>query len=299
MVFTWRRRRAEQVMVAGGIVLLSALGLSAFGTPAAATPAKTGYVRLAHLSPDTPDVDVYLDSLSSKQKEQVFKGVGYGTVSGYLPLPVGAYAVSMRVSGASPSTPPVLTTNVTVLAGHAYTVAGVGSHADLGLKVITDDLSSPMNGEAKVRIIQASIKAPLLDVSVDGGASIAAGVAFATTTPYRLVKAGVLTLRVQPTAGGTATLLHVTLAPDSVYSVLVLDGKTALTAQLRTDAARVGPVPTRGVETGAGGTAQGPSLLIPALTTALVALAIASILVARGRRHETWSTGRRPKSSSL
>src|SRR5437660_9013205 len=100
-------------------------------------------------------------------------------------LPAGAYAGSMRAAGEPPSKPPVLTTQVTVEAGKAYTVAGVGKHADLGLRIINDDLTLPANGEAKVRIVQASIQAPVLDVAVASGSTIVDNVQFASDTEYR------------------------------------------------------------------------------------------------------------------
>src|SRR5262249_9089218 len=63
----------------------------ALATPVAAQPA-VGYVRLAHLSPDTPEVDVYLSKPGDASfKTQVFKGVGYGVISPYLSIPVGDY----------------------------------------------------------------------------------------------------------------------------------------------------------------------------------------------------------------
>jgi hypothetical protein len=106
--------------------------LSVLGTAPAAHAQDVGYVRLAHLSPDTPEVDVYLSSQSSGFKEQIFRGVGYGIMSKYLALPVGGYVVAMRPSGAAASTPPVLTTQVSVTSGGAFTVAGVGHYAELG-----------------------------------------------------------------------------------------------------------------------------------------------------------------------
>src|SRR5215475_2619246 len=201
------KRPSRRIARAGLAATMLGLVLAAVVAPAAATAStdRVGYVRLAHLSPDTPDVDVYLDSLTVKMKEQVFKGVGYGVMSGYLTLPVGEYAVSMRGSGADPKSPPVLTTDVTVAANHAYTVAGVGRHADLGLRVFHDDLSSPMNGKAKVRIIQASIKDPQLDVSLTNGQTVGTNVGFATTTGYRLVSSGDFSVLVRPSDGGTTT----------------------------------------------------------------------------------------------
>jgi hypothetical protein len=154
------RRRQHAIAV----VLVAMLGsLLVAATPAAAA-GTVGYVRLAHLSPDTPDVDVYLSAVTGGTPQR-FPGVGYGTVSTYLTVPTGTYAVAMRGAGAPQTDPPVLTTNVTVADGKAYTVAGVGKHADLGLKVIEDDLSLPPAGRAKVRIVQASVRAPVMTVS--------------------------------------------------------------------------------------------------------------------------------------
>ncbi len=240
------------LLATGALVLPATLALPA--TPAGAA-GPVGYVRLAHLSPDTPDVDVNLTTVGTSGGPQVFPGVGYGTVSTYLPLPVGTYAVAMRGAGAPASDPPVLTTNVTVEANQAYTVAGVGKHAELGLKVITDDLSLPAKGSAKVRVVQASLTAPVLTVSITGGAEIASGVAFASTTNYLDVAPGQWNLQVHGAGGTPASTLPVTLHDGNVYSLLVLDkAGGGLTSQLRVDATRTGPAPLGGVATGAGGT---------------------------------------------
>jgi hypothetical protein len=295
-VFTWPRRhslRAACFALTALVVGLS--GLSAVGSPANAAASTDGFVRLAHLSPDTPSVDVYLNALSFTMKQQVFDGVAYGTVSAYEMVPAGTYVVAMRLSGAAANSPPVITRSVTVQAGHAYTVAGVGKNVDLGLTVITDDLSNPLNGQAMVRIVQASVTAPLLNVSIQGGAEIATNVKFATTTSYRSVPPGVLTLEVGP-AGGTLTPLKVTLQPNSVYSVLVLDGKSGLTAQLRTDAVSKGTQPVGGVATGGGGMA-GNRLFMPAVYLAGGAIVLMLLLIFRRRGRDQWSTRRLPTRS--
>jgi hypothetical protein len=253
--------------VAAALVALAATAL--FAGPAEAADGD-GYVRLAHLSPDTPAVDVYLKPKSGG-KQQRFDGVAYGAMSPYLRLPVGTYSVAMRPAGADPSSDPVLTLEVNVESGQAYTVAGVGRYADLGLRVIHDDLKLPSANESKVRIIQASVRAPVLDVGVNDGPAIADGVQFATTTNYRQVKPGMWTVRVQPTGGGTTSTLPCTLGAGNVYSLLVLDAKGGgLKTQLRIDAQRAGAMPLGGVATGDGGTQ--PASRVP------MALAIAAIV---------------------
>ena len=275
-----RRRPAAAALVL--VALLGSLLLA--GAPAAAA-GPVGYVRLAHLSPDTPDVDVYLAAVTGGTPQR-FPGVGYGTVSTYQTVPTGTYAVSMRAAGAPATDPPVLTTNVTVAEGKAYTVAGVGKHADLGLKVIDDDLSLPPTGKAKLRIVQASVRAPVMTVSISGGPVIADNIAFATTTDYLDVSPGHWTLRAQGAGGSPSSTLTATLASGNVYSLIVLDAKTGsgLTAQLRSDAQRTGKVPTGGVATGAGGTSM-RNFGLPLAGAAVLFLAGAAGLLAHRRRH--------------
>ncbi|MFY9652900.1 DUF4397 domain-containing protein, partial [Trebonia sp.] len=93
---------------------------------ASTTSSNTGYVRLAHLSPNTPAVDVYLYSFGDPSAELVLHHVTYGTVSSYQVLAAGEYTVAMRAAGAAASTKPVLSASLTVAPGGAYTVAGLG-----------------------------------------------------------------------------------------------------------------------------------------------------------------------------
>ena len=269
---------------AAAVAVLAAITFSA--SPAAA--AGDGYVRLAHLSPDTPAVDVYLKSDSDAVKAQTFPGVAYGALSQYLRLPAGTYSVAMRKSGADPSTKPVLTTQVTVESGAAYTVAGVGRYADLGLRVLTDDLKLPEPGQSKVRIIQASVRAPVLDVDVNNGPEIADGVQFATTTEYRKVKPGTWTVKVQPSGGGKSSTLPCTLGAGSVYSLLVLDAKGGgLKTELHVDAGRQGAVPLGGVATGDGGSQPGSPMPMALLVAGIAAVLTGGVVVAIRRRPQS------------
>jgi len=285
MSVTTSRRLAAVALTALAVSIVDAAPVAA-----AAAAADNGYVRLAHLSPDTPRVDVYLSSPTGAIGEQRFNGVGYGDVSGYNRLPTGSYAVAMRAAGASPTTDPVITTQVTVAAGRAYTVAGVGRFADLGLRIIEDDLALPPGGKAKVRIIQASVRAPVLGVSTAAGQSIATDVAFATTTPYRVVEPGLWTVNLQPAGGGKPSTLRANCRSGNVYSLIVVDAPDGrLKAELRPDATREGGIPVGGVDTGGGGTAArdgaapGGKPVAPAssmLAGALLALGLAGVVVA-------------------
>src|SRR5579875_538012 len=108
----------------GAAALSGILGLA--GQVPAWASAGAGWVRLAHLSPDTPPVDVYLYSFGDPSARLVLHHVSYGTVSPYQELPAGDYTVSMRAAGAPASAQPVLSTGLAVASGGAYTVAGMG-----------------------------------------------------------------------------------------------------------------------------------------------------------------------------
>jgi hypothetical protein len=277
-------RASTRRRLGGALAAIAALAVvTLFASPAQAAGA--GYVRLAHLSPDTPAVDVYLKSSSNAVKPQVFKGVAYGAMSQYLRLPTGTYQVAMRKAGAPASTKPVITTEVGVANGDAYTVAGVGRFADLGLRVLKDDLKLPDPGKSKVRVIQASVKAPVLNVAGKNGKTIADGVQFATTTAYREVNPGKWSVEVEPTGGGKTSVLPCTLGAGSVYSLIVLDDKSGgLKPQLHVDAERQGTVPLGGVATGAGGTQPTSHLTTALLLASLAAVVTAGFVVVLRRR---------------
>ncbi|MDG4827134.1 DUF4397 domain-containing protein [Asanoa sp. WMMD1127] len=281
-------RALRRLVGAAGAVLLGAGLTAAIAAPAAAE-AGVGYVRLAHLSPDTPPVDVYVDDLGGKMKGLKFDAVPYGVMSDYLSVPPGTYAVSMRKVGADPKSKPVLTEDVKVTEGSAHTVAGTGRFAELGLSVIEDDISAPPADQSKVRILQASVKAPTLDVKVADGPTVATGVQFATTTPYRDVKPGDWTVDLTP-QGGQATKAKCALTGGTTYSLLVLDGKDGLTTDLKVDAKAGEITPVGGVETGGGGTSSGTTI---ALITGVALVALAGLVGAgavalRRRARPTW-----------
>jgi hypothetical protein len=275
--------RLTRALCAAGIVAAT----STAGVPSAGA-ADGGLLRLAHLSPDTPAVDVYVDSVSDPEAGVTLRGVDYGTVSDYQAVPPGTYTVSMRTAGDDPSTPPVLSTTVEVGTGTARTVAGVGPFADLGLAVLQDDLTLPPTGESRLRVIAAASNAATLDVSLPGNDAVASGLEFAKTSEYVDVPAGRTDLQVTPD-GASPAALPVDLAAGSVYSVLVLDRSGGgLTVRTVLDAASPGIVPVGGVATGAGGTTGTTSIRLVA--AGIAALATAGLLATvvprlpRGRR---------------
>jgi len=249
------------------LIMLLAASALLLGIPAAATAyadsatSGTGWIRLAHLSPNTPAVDVYLYSFGNSDAQIVLHHVAYGTVSPYEAVTAGDYSVAMRAAGASPSSQPVLSTSVTIQAGHAYTVAGMGPESGLRLAVLADDLTTP-SGKSLVRVIQASLKDQTVSVSF-GSQVLSSKLAFGTVSSYLAVNPGTETVKVTATSGGGASQSE-TLAAGTVHTLVVLDGANGLEIVNLEDAAGAGDVPAGAAQTGFGGTApHGPSSPLP------------------------------------
>ena len=251
---------------------------------AAPTAMQDGWVRCAHLSPDAPAMDIYMYQFGDPDHPTVLRHVKYGGVSEYMAVSPGQYTVAMRDADAPASSPPVLTTSFMVNAGTAYTVAGVGPKSGLREEILKDQMNPPM-GKALVRVIQASLKQSKVTVSY-GPDVLARQLAFGSATSYVAVSPGTRT--VQFTAAGEQTAMSVRLRPDTVHTIVVLDGSSRLKVDALTDAAGSETMPMGGVSTGFGGTAPrqpsdpAPWLLLIAAGTLLTVAGLSRL--GRSRR---------------
>ena len=259
MKFPRITRRITMLLAASALLL----GIPAAATASAASATSgTGWIRLAHLSPNTPPVDVYLYSFGDSNAQIVLHHVSYGTVSPYEVVTAGDYSVAMRASGASPSSQPVLSTSVTVKADHAYTVAGMGPESGLRLEVLDDQLTTP-SGKSLVRVIQASLKEPVVKFHCSCGGDIAPKASFGSVSPYAPIPPGTWTMTAI-VGGTTKASLPVPLGAGTVHTMVVLDGTNGLEIVDLVDAAGAGQPPAGGVTTGFGGTAgHGPGSPVP------------------------------------
>lgn len=281
------RRPAARVAVLALSLALSALGA---GVAAHATSDNVGYLRLAHLSPDTPKVDVYVASFGNDGDPTVLRSVGYGAFSPYEEVPAGSYTIAMRLEGAPANEPPVLSTTVQLQAHTAATVVGMGKLANLELVTITDGMALPGTGKTKVRVIQAAMTVPAVNSVEVGGSQAATDLAFTEYTDYSEVAAGATT--VQATAGSLSAEESVDLVAGGTYTIVVQDLESGIGVLPIEDfgAANSLPnaVPSGGVDAGLGGLAGVNSAGSPALV-ALVLGVVGLALLAIGRRSRTRS----------
>jgi hypothetical protein len=278
--------KTKSAIVSGAAAVI--LGLLTMSPPAASAAAagsqSVGWIQLAHLSPNTPAVDVYLYSFGDPTAQIVLKHVSYGTVSPFEQVAAGDYTVAMRLAGAVASSKPVLSTAVDISAGDAYTVAGMGPASGLRLQVISDQLTTPP-GKALVRIIQASMQQDEVTVSA-GSTPLATDLKFADVTSYSTVSPGTWTV----TAAGNSesATASVTLAAGSVHTLVVLDDPGKLFIDNLLEAAASQSAPIGSAQTGFGGTAARPAASprpwLAAGAGGLLAIACGLVLLARRRR---------------
>ena len=239
-----------------------AVALIAMAVPAAPAAAATrdGWVRLAHLSPDTAAVNITLSSLSGDVTLFRLQNVGYGAVSKYMRLPQGTYALAMVPAGQNdPNATPVVSGSVEIAAGTAETVAAIGKNDDLTTKVFTDDLDEVSGGDARVRIVQASVTHSSVDATA-GSTTVATGAAFGDASKYATVPAGSTSIAL--TAGSDVETVSQRFAAGSAHTLFVIDdSKGDLTISPALDSAAATETPVGSLAAGGGGLAGGDSQL--------------------------------------
>ena len=220
-------------LLGGTAAVVAATSAAASAAPAASATAQDGWVRIAHLSPEAPAMDIYLYPFGSPGHPTVLKDVSYGNVSAYIAVSPGQYTVAMRGFGAPASSTPALVSSFTVTGQTSYTVAALGPDPGLQVEVLKDQMS-PTPGKALVRVVQASLKQHRVTVS-DGPGVLARQLAFGVATSYVAVPAGART--VQFTASSEHTATSVQLAAGTVHTIVVLDAPSGLKVDSLLDAA--------------------------------------------------------------
>ncbi|MFH5796953.1 DUF4397 domain-containing protein [Haladaptatus sp. CMAA 1911] len=207
---TTRRKTIQTFGSAGIVAMLGGSGVAAVvgadgdssGTSdsnaanAADEESSMAMVRVAHASPDAPNVDVWVDG------SKVLSDVPFMAVSDYLDVPTGTRTVTITAAG-DPDT--VAFEGDLTLDAMAYTVAAIGELTDDDTEfvpwVLGDD-ASPGDEMAAVRLAHAAPDAPAVTVTVmDGKKTLFSDVAFGEASDYVEVPAGSYTLEVWPAEG--------------------------------------------------------------------------------------------------
>jgi hypothetical protein len=174
------------------------------------------FVRVAHLVPQAPTVDVYLDTT------RVVVGLQPGVASGYQAI-MGArnYRLALRPAGATLTTSPIYEAAVSLDPRFYSTVAIVGAPDALQIIHLADDTNLPRRGETHVRFFNALRNAPVLMVSEADGTPLFAECPFGVTEYRRAMRLNgpfVVTAM-----GNTTAIAQIPIPPEDVrvYTIIV------------------------------------------------------------------------------
>jgi hypothetical protein len=261
-----------------------ALLLGALALPVGASAqGEQASVRVLHLSPDVPRIDVYVDG------SKTLAAVPFKTATKHAQVPAGTHTVELRPGGSATGVRSLTTARATVAAGAAYTLAAVGPAAKLQLLVLKDDFTAPPQGKAKLRSIDAAPQSPPIDIAIAGGPVLFHNLTFPKATPFATVDAGSMALEVRM-AGTDQVVFRSGARSVPAGAILTMAGTVSPTGSIEVlpilDAAGAGATPRGGIATGAGGSApvEGTDLAGSLAAAGLVLLAGVATVVRRRRR---------------
>ena len=235
-------------------------------------------LRVVHASPNTPNVDIYVDNTL------LFSNLSYSRISGYRFVTSGNRTVKALPAGANSETAGVIKEAPFPFEDNRiYTLLLVGRQENIELWRLDDDLSPPEPNRARLRIVHASPDAPAVDVCINNECPVT-NLSFKQDQSFNW-DPGLYTVNVRR-AGTPEVALSVPnfrVSPGQIYTVFamgLLEGNPNL--QFVVDNLQGGRPPILPPPTGA-------FLSPPILALVIIVLSITAILAIGGfgfiRRH--------------
>jgi hypothetical protein len=228
-------------------------------------------LRLVNVSPGYTSLDLYANGADDDTDTQRVAAVTYETVSGYTELGSGTYNVKFKRSGVTST---LLTMSSKQLADDTHhTFVAFGSTGHFSSIQVSDDVTPPASGRAKVQVLNVA-EAGSLDVyltessvSLDDATPVVASVAAGTSSTVSTIDSGDYRLRVTGASDSDDLRLdvaNITLASREVVSLILTATQGGVLVELLT-------LPQQGSLTkfantkarirGAVGTTSGPVLM--------------------------------------
>ena len=121
-------------------------------------PAMAG-VRVLHLSPDAPTVDIFVDDATPAAATDLPFLAG----TPYLDLPAGTHRFRVAPTG-SPATDAVIDVSPELAADTKYTAVAIGRVADIEPLLLVDDKSGLATGSFRVQVVHAAAAVGEVDI---------------------------------------------------------------------------------------------------------------------------------------
>jgi hypothetical protein len=185
-------------------------------------------VRLVHAAPDAPPIDVYLN------EAQIAQNLEFGTATEYVTVPSGGDRGVRVTATGTPVEEAVIDTGLDFDPGQAYEILVtepgngldlIGDEGELELTITGTDLRPVAQGQARLRVINASPDAGAFDVGVEGSEeNLFEGIDFRDATNYIVLDAGDYSLEVRPGGEDMTVALQsdATLEEGVTYDLVAL-----------------------------------------------------------------------------
>ena len=141
-----------------------------------APTAQAQEVRALHLSPDAPNVDIYVDN----GQTPTVANLGYRDGTGYVSAPSGTVNFKVTVQG-TPAAAAVLDFDLDLDPGVRYSAVAFGTLANLAPMALVDDRSGIDPGSVRFQISHAADGIDDVNVFVLGAGEVASDVSYGST----------------------------------------------------------------------------------------------------------------------
>lgn len=136
----------------------------------------TAHIRVAHLSPDTPPVNITIDGEPSD-----IQTIAYPTITGWVEVPVGTYSIAAVPIEEDVDAAVIGPVELSFAPNAWITIAAVGSFEDgtLTAQLIAEDYSSEIPaGQSRITLYHAVEGAPDVDVKLGDGTVLVQGLSY-------------------------------------------------------------------------------------------------------------------------
>lgn len=172
------------------------------------------YVRIVHASPDIGTADIFVEGTT------LLTNFAFATATNYVQVPPGTHKVQVALIGRGPNAS-VISQDLTVEPGIAYTVAALGTNATgFSLLVFKDD-NTIATGMSKVRVYHLSPGTGAASVTA-GNNTIVSNLAYEQASDYRSIPTGSYTFNVSIAQTSTTLSASATLPANTVTSIFAV-----------------------------------------------------------------------------
>lgn len=139
---------------------------------------QTARIRVLHLSPDAPAVDVFVDGVA----DPVVTDLAFTQGTAYLEVPAAAYTFLVAPAGAGAGSAVLTIPDLSLAAGADYTAVAFDNVGSIQAAALLDDASGLAEGSFRVHVMHAAPAVGVVDIwalTGDGASPLLTDVPFA------------------------------------------------------------------------------------------------------------------------